>query len=355
MLPPNFDPSFWRDKRVLLTGHTGFKGAWTSLWLHLLGAEVTGLALEPEQLSLFRLLRLDELVRSYFVDLRDASAVAACVAAARPQLVLHMAAQALVRRSLAAPSEAFTVNVCGTVHLLDALRGANDLTTVVVVTSDKVYADAALARGHRETDRLGGIDPYSASKAACEIATASMAQSFLQPRGVTVATARAGNVIGGGDFALWRLVPDIVRAAQGGETVRLRNPDATRPWQYVLDCVGGYLAYLSGLASGRSLPLALNFGPRLRHGSTVAELASAVQQALGVTSGWVHVADPAVPERHALSIDSRLARRSLGWTDRLSGHRLVDATADWYRAWAEGADMRAFTLKQIREFERLPY
>lgn len=354
MPPSDLDPQFWFGKRVLVTGDTGFKGAWASLWLHQLGAEVFGLALEPEPLSLFRLLRLEDLIRSYFVDLRDATAVARVVAATRPELVLHLAAQPLIHRAMAAPSETFAVNVCGTVHLLDALRGVPDLRAVLVATSDKVYADTQDGRAHPEADRLGGRDPYSASKAACEIATACMAQSFLAEHGVRVATARAGNVIGGGDFSPWRLVPDAVRAARGATPLTLRNPDASRPWQHVLDCLCGYFAYLSALASDRPLPLSLNFGPRLRHRATVADLAVSIQQALGAAQGWTHAPDAATRETQALAIDSRLARRVLGWSDRLSGRRMIASTAAWYQAWAKGADMRRVTLRQIEKYQALP-
>ena len=348
------DPLFWRGKRVLVTGHTGFKGGWAALWLQQLGADVSGLALPPEPLSLFSLLHLDGPVRSHFADLRDARAVAEAVRTARPQVVLHLAAQALLPRAFTEPTETFAVNVSGTVNLLEALRATDDLAAVLIVTSDKVYAETGAPHAHTETDPLGGADPYSASKAACELATVSMAQSFLQPRSVVVATARAGNVIGGGDFAPWRLVPDVVRAARDDTALHLRDANATRPWQHVLDCVGGYLAYLRALASGRNVPLALNFGPRSTVQPTAGELAAAVQQALGVAAGWTQRPDPALPERHTLAIDSTLARRCLGWTDRLSAKLMVEQTAAWYQAWSEGADMRAVTLRQIRAYEALP-
>ena len=354
MPPPDLDPQFWGGKRVLVTGHTGFKGAWASYWLHLLGAEVFGLALEPDAPSLFNLLRLDALVCSQIADLRDRAAVARAVKVARPDLVLHLAAQPLIHRAMAAPDETFAVNVCGTVHLLNALRHVPELRAVLVVTSDKVYADAQDGRAHREADRLGGRDPYSASKAACEIATAAMAQSFLTARDVRIATARGGNVIGGGDFAPWRLVPDAVRAARADTPLTLRNPDASRPWQHVLDCLCGYFSYLAALASDRPLPASLNFGPRLRHGATVAELAVAMQRALGAAQGWTHAPDQSAQETHALAIDSRLARRILGWSDRLSGRRMIASTAAWYQAWAKGADMREVSRRQIAKYQAMP-
>jgi CDP-glucose 4,6-dehydratase len=352
--PPYLDPAFWGGKRVLLTGDTGFKGAWTALWLHRLGAQVTGLSLAPEPLSLFRLLRLHELVNSHFADIRDPGAVADAVADCRPQLVLHMAAQPLVSRGLTEPAETFATNVQGTVHVLDALRAAPDLRAALVVTTDKVYRNDDSGRLFQENDRLGGSDPYAASKAACEIATASLSASYMASRGIPVATARGGNVIGGGDFAPGRLVPDIVRAAQSGQPPVLRDPAAIRPWQHVLDCVCGYLAYLAGLGSGRSLPQALNFGPRQRRPVTVGELASAMLQAIGAGPLWTHTPKPDAQEKRSLHLDSRLARRTLGWSDRLSGTRMVATTAAWYRAWAQQQDMQAVTLAQIAEYEAMP-
>jgi CDP-glucose 4,6-dehydratase len=353
MPAPLPDPDFWRGRRVLLTGHTGFKGAWTALWLHRMGASVTGIALPPEQPSLFVLLGLDRLMGSTFVDLRDRPALADAIKAADPEIVLHMAAQPLVRRSFANPVESFAVNVLGTVHVLDALRDARDLTTVLVITTDKVYHNNESGHAHQEHDRLGGRDPYAASKAACEIVTASMAQSFLMPRGVVVATARAGNVIGGGDFAPDRLIPDVVRSARSGQRPTLRNPEATRPWQHVLDCVCGYLIYAAALTSGRTLPAALNFGPGGGEQASVGRVADAMLAALDAPTCWTHTADSRMPETQALALDSHLARRVLGWTDRLTGHAMIDATASWYRAWALGGDMAAFTLAQISEYEAL--
>ncbi|MGE4048675.1 MAG: CDP-glucose 4,6-dehydratase [Acetobacteraceae bacterium] len=353
MPAPLPDPGFWTGRRVLLTGHTGFKGAWTALWLHRMGARVSGIALPPEELSLYNLLRLDRIIESGFVDLRDGPEIARAVRRAEPDIVLHMAAQPLVRRSLAAPAESFAVNVLGTVHVLDALREMPGLSTVLVVTTDKVYANDESGHAYAETDRLGGKDPYSASKAACEIATAAMAHSFLAPSGIAVATARAGNVIGGGDFAVDRLVPDIVRAARAGRQPVLRNPDATRPWQHVLDCVCGYLLYVAGLAAGRTLPLTLNFGPGNTLRATVGELADAMLQALDQPSSWAHFSERRMPEARALAINSHLARRTLGWTDRLRGSALIGTTAAWYRAWTRGEDMLEVSLGQIAEYEAL--
>lgn len=350
------DDGFWSGKRVLLTGHTGFKGAWTALWLRHLGAEVSGISLAPEPDGLGDLIGVEQLVRSYRADLRDPEAVAAAVEDCRPELVLHMAAQPLVRRSIREPVETFATNVMGSVNLLQALRAVVGLRAVLVVTTDKVYLPLRIAGSHRETDRLGGHDPYASSKAACELVTSAMADSYFTPSGIPVATARGGNVIGGGDFAAERLVPDAVRAARAGMPLVLRHPEATRPWQHVLDCVSGYLTYLSALADTPDLPRALNFGPpsdapRIMVGT----LASAMLDALGIETDWSCDVTPQPPETHALEIDSRLARQVLGWRDRMTGHALIDATATWYHAWAEGShDMRAFTLSQIETYEALP-
>lgn len=347
MLP---DPEFWRGRRVLVTGHTGFKGGWAALWLREMGAEVTGFALPPEtEPSLFAMLGAAT-GSSILGDLRDPAAVADAVTRAAPEIVLHMAAQALVRRSYAEPAATFATNVMGTVHLLDALRGAEELSAVLVVTSDKVYANDESGRAFTEGDRLGGHDPYAASKAATEIAVESFAASFFAPEGVPLATARGGNVIGGGDFAEDRLVPDIVRAGLSGEPLRLRNPRATRPWQHVLDCVSGYLVYLEALAQGRDVPPALNFGPPPGELMTVAGIADAMAAAMDLPCGWTE--EPGGPrEMRALALDPGLAATALGWRGRIAPHRAIELTADWYAAWRKGADMERVTREQIRAFQ----
>tara|TARA_R110002110_G_scaffold6198_2_gene31160 strand:- start:238 stop:1326 length:1089 start_codon:yes stop_codon:yes gene_type:complete len=349
------DGNFWSAKRVLLTGHTGFKGAWAALWLSRMGADVTGFSLAPDtEPNLFALACVENTVRSHIGDLRDAGAVSRVVAEASPEIVLHMAAQPLVRRSYAEPVATFAVNVMGTVNLLEALRGAEALETVLVVTTDKVYENAEQGISFREEDPLGGHDPYAASKAAAEIVTASYARSFFDERGVRVATARGGNVIGGGDFSEDRLVPDIWRALRAGEPLLLRNPAAARPWQHVLDCLCGYFTFVRGLAGTPDLPLALNFGPP--HDApplTVAELAEAVQSALGAGKTWRPANDPGPREMMTLEIDSRKARSVLGWQDQLAGTPCVQWLADWYRALNEEGDMRAVTLAQITAYEKL--
>jgi CDP-glucose 4,6-dehydratase len=250
--------------------------------------------------------------------------------------------------------ESFAVNVLGTVNLLQALRQVTQLAAVLVITSDKVYAERGDGNPHVEADRLGGKEPYAASKAAAELAAAAMAHSFLEPAGVAVATARAGNVIGGGDFATDRLVPDIVRAVRADLPLTLRHPTATRPWQHVLDCVAGYLAYLAALGTGQPVPPTLNFGPRLRSRATVEQLATAMLVALDAKQAWIRDQEQGSLETHTLSLDSRLARRTLGWTDRLIDKQMITATASWYQAWARGDDMHAVTLRQIKDYEAMP-
>jgi CDP-glucose 4,6-dehydratase len=350
------DASFWRGKRVLLTGHTGFKGAWAAIWLRELGAEVTGLALAPDQEpSLFELAAVESLTASLIVDLRDAQAVEAALAERAFDLVLHMAAQPIVRTAIADPVATFASNVMGTVHLLQALRaqiGREDgLKAFLAITSDKVYANAETGRAFAEGDALGGKDPYSASKAASEIAVQSFAKSYFEPAGVPLATARGGNVIGGGDFSADRIVADIVRAARGQEQVVLRHPEATRPWQHVLDCVAGYLVYLQALATEPATPRAMNFGPKPGGREvTVGELATLGVEALGAQP-WRHEPDPASIEARSLAIDASLARRVLGFESKLDAPQAVALTMDWYRRQANGEDALGLCRTQIAGYE----
>jgi CDP-glucose 4,6-dehydratase len=349
------NPGFWRGKRVLLTGHTGFKGSWAAIWLAKLGAEVTGLALPPDQKpSLFELAGVAKLVTSRLVDLRNPDAVAVEIRAGRFDLVLHMAAQPIVRTAIEDPITTFETNIMGTAHLLQALRGKAGLQAVLAVTSDKVYANSETGRGFAEGDALGGKDPYSASKAATEIVTASFARSYFEPAGVPVATARGGNVIGGGDFSRDRLVADLVRAARAGESVVLRHPEATRPWQHVLDCVAGYLTHLEALASDPATPRALNFGPKPGGAEvTVGELATLGVQALGAKP-WRHEPDPASIEARSLAIDASLAKRAIGFESRLAAPEAVALTMDWYRRQAAGEDALALCRAQIEGYEARP-
>jgi CDP-glucose 4,6-dehydratase len=349
------DPAFWSGKRVLLTGHTGFKGSWAALWLHRMGAEVVGLALAPDQTpSLFELAGVGSVLESHIVDLRQREAVEAALAGRTFDLVLHMAAQPIVRASVEDPVGTFATNVMGTVHLLEALRSVGGLKAVLAVTTDKVYLNAETGRAFAEDDPLGGKDPYSGSKAACEIAVHSYAKSYFEKRGVPVATARGGNVIGGGDYSRDRLVADIVRAVKSGETLTLRHPEATRPWQHVLDCVAGYLVHLQALATEPATPRAINFGPEPGGAEiTVGALADAALKALGSETPWRHEPDHQSVEAQALAIDTRLARERLGFVSRLDGPTAVRWTMDWHHDEIAGLDLRRACLEQIAAYERL--
>ena len=340
---------------MLLTGHTGFKGSWAALWLARLGAEVTGLALEPPRdgPSLFEMASVRDRLVHRIVDLRDADAVATVVASAQPQIVLHGAAQALVRRAYREPAATFAVNVAGTANLLDALRRERALEAILVITSDKVYHNDECGRAFVETDRLGGHDPYSASKAACELVAASYAASVFDASGVALGTARGGNVIGGGDFSEDRIVPDIWRAHRAGSILPLRNPAATRPWQHVLDCLNGYLLQLEALALRPDAPRALNFGPAPGGTARVSDLAETLFLALRSQSSWIWDGAKAPREMRSLAIDPSLARETLGWEAALDESKTLAWTAQWYCALDADEDVRSVTLQQIEAFEAL--
>jgi CDP-glucose 4,6-dehydratase len=351
------NPGFWAGRRVLVTGHTGFKGAWLTLWLARMGAEVQGLALPPDTTpSLFAEAVTEDDVASHLLDLRDAAAVARCVAAAAPEAVFHLAAQPLVRRSYAEPVETFATNVMGTVHLLEALRAVPGLRAVVVVTSDKAYLNREWVWPYREEEALGGHDPYSASKAATELAAAAWRASFfVAPGAAAIATARAGNVIGGGDWAADRLLPDLVRAALAGQPVELRNPDATRPWQHVLEPLAGYLRLAECLAgeAGQGFAEAWNFGPAAADALPVGEVAAAAATAWG-PGMTLHPGCGGGPhEAMLLQVDASKARARLGWRPRLDIHQAIGWTIDWYARQSQGEAARDLTLAQIDAYAEL--
>ncbi|TCS64989.1 CDP-glucose 4,6-dehydratase [Varunaivibrio sulfuroxidans] len=344
------DRNFWENKRVLLTGHTGFKGSWAGLCLADLGAKVTGFSLTPETTpSLFALLDGHGGVTSHIGDIRDGGAVAAAVQDADPEIVIHMAAQALVRRSYREPLQTVHTNVLGTANLLQALRAAPSLKTVLVITSDKVYRNDERGAAFGEDAPLGGDDPYSASKAAQEIVAQSWASSFFAEKGVTVATARAGNVIGGGDFSEDRLIPDIWRAEKDDRALTLRYPKATRPWQHVLDLTAGYLMYIEALARDPATPRALNFGPLSDDTYTVEAISARMLAALG-SRHVPRVAPSDLKEKTALAVDAARAAAALGWRPRLSLAQSVGLTAQWYRAFNAGADVVRETMDQIHSY-----
>ena len=344
---------FWRGRRVLLTGHTGFKGAWMSLWLESLGAEVTGYALAPAgEPNLWHILGA-RAARSVIADIRDAQRVAQAVALADPEIVIHMAAQALVRESYRDPLGTYATNVMGTASLLQACRALRHLECVVVVTSDKVYENLGEGRCFAEGDRLGGHDPYSNSKACAELVTSSFRDSFFAD-GPPLATARAGNVIGGGDWSEDRLVPDCVRALQSGQAVTLRYPDAVRPWQHVLEPVSGYLALAQALVTApQRTPRAVNFGPDPASFCTVGEVVEAFGARFGGRPGWVRDPSPQPAEAQALTLSSALAAQMLGWRPTLDIRHSLSWTADWYSAYSAGENMRKFSEAQIAQYREL--
>ncbi|WP_431270111.1 CDP-glucose 4,6-dehydratase [Dankookia sp. P2] len=334
--------AFWTGKRVLVTGHTGFKGAWLALLLWRLGARVTGIALPPEPgPNAFDLLRIGPLLAAdHHADIRDGEALAARLRTVRPEVVLHLAAQAFVGRGYAEPAMTFAANVDGTINLLEAMRGLPGVAAAVMVTSDKVYRNDGAGRAFREADALGGADPYSGSKAAAEIAVASWRASFgaALPQ---LATARAGNVIGGGDFGAQRLIPDLVRAGMAGRPLLLRRPDATRPFQHVVDVLRGYLLLAERLATGGAPP-ALNFGPadgEIRVRDLIA--------AWGAPVDWRQEEGPVMSEAPRLGLDSSMAAEALGWRPRLSTPEAIAETARWYAAWREGKDIQAEAVASI--------
>ena len=346
------NPDFWRRKRVLLTGDTGFKGSWASFWLSLMEAEVTGFALPPETEPNMRGILKSGKTNSILGDLRDPKAVQSAVDRADPDIVLHLAAQPLVRRSYHEPVETFGTNVMGTVHLLDAIRSRQKPCATLIVTTDKVYENDEQGRAFQESDRLGGHDPYAASKAAAELAVASYRRSFFATKGWPLATARGGNVIGGGDFSEDRLVPDIVRAALSGKKLELRNPQATRPWQHVLDCLDGYFTYIEALYASPAPPDALNIGPDDPSDTqTVEAVTAAMCQALGVPGDWNLDMANSPHEMAALALDPSAAQQSISWQGRLTSAQAIRLTADWYGAWMNDADMAAFTRDQIAAYQ----
>lgn len=349
------DAGFWRGRRVLVTGHTGFKGSWLSLWLTSLGAEVTGFALAPPTTpSLFEEARVEELLTSVLGDLRDAAVVADVVATTQPEVVFHLAAQPLVRASYADPVGTYATNVLGTVHLLEAVRASTDVRVVVNVTSDKAYENTEQARGYRETDPMGGHDPYSSSKGCAELVTAAYRRSFLQGR-TALASARAGNVIGGGDWAEDRLVPDLLRAFAEGRDAEIRNPTSTRPWQHVLEPLSGYLVLAERLWNdGDAVSGGWNFGPRDEDARPVADVADALVAAWGEGSGWHTDGREHPHEATYLHLDTTKAREELGWRPRWDFDRAVAHTVAWHRDWLAGGDPRALVLTQITDHSRAP-
>ena len=354
-------PAFsWQGKRVFLTGHTGFKGGWLALWLAKLGAEVRGYALDPcTEPNLFTVAGVGSVVEDIRGDIRDAAALEAAMQTFAPEVVFHMAAQPLVRFTYEDPIGTYETNVIGTARVLDSIRRTPSVRAVVSITTDKCYENKEWVWGYRETDPLGGYDPYSSSKACAEIVSAAYRQSYfpvakLAEHGVAVATARAGNVIGGGDWSLDRLIPDLVRGFLAGEPVRIRRPQAIRPWQHVMEPLHGYMRLAEQLLThDPRYATAYNFGPSDDDAQPVGWIVEKMTGFWGGGASWVLDPDPGVHEAGYLKLDASRARADLGWTPHLRLETALEWLVQWYRAWQSGADMHAFTLAQIDAYEAL--
>jgi CDP-glucose 4,6-dehydratase len=349
-------PEFWKNKRVFVTGHTGFKGAWLCLWLDSMGAKVTGYALPPPtNPSLFELARVPELIDSHTGDVTDKTKLESVMKAAAPEIVIHMAAQSLVRYSYDHPGETFSTNVMGSVNVLDVVRRVPSVRAVVMVTSDKCYHNEEWVWGYRENARLGGADPYSASKGCAELVVAAFQHSYFDPKNnpgcAAVGSARAGNVIGGGDWALDRLVPDIIRSLLIEQPTLIRNPQATRPWQHVLEPLHGYLMLAERLyTDGHQFASAWNFGPPEESEKTVGWIIEQMYQLWGVTFDWKKDPNPGPPECTFLKLDASKARGYMGWRPKLDLITTLDWIVKWSRRFQAKDDMRKVTLDEIQRF-----
>jgi CDP-glucose 4,6-dehydratase len=349
---------FW-NRRVLVTGHTGFKGGWLAMWLRELGAQVSGYALAPESPGgIFSACELEGAIDSRIGDIRDRECLRGAFEESQPEIVFHLAAQPLVRRSYCEPLATLETNAIGTANVLEAVRHTPSVRAVVVVTSDKCYENPENAHAFRESDRLGGADPYSASKGCAEIVAHAWRRSFLETRDppVALATARAGNVIGGGDFAEDRIVPDAIRAFSHDQVLSVRNPGAIRPWQHVLEPLSGYLALARALIErGRKFSGAWNFGPQDSAAATVAQLVELLSDAWGGARWRVLPAADGLAEARMLSLDTAKARKRLGWRPRLSIREAVDLTVEWYRAApaVRGPRLYDLSVEQVRRYCRI--
>ncbi|HEY1745265.1 MAG TPA: CDP-glucose 4,6-dehydratase [Xanthobacteraceae bacterium] len=349
------DTASWRGRRVLLTGHTGFKGAWLSLWLQTLQAQTRGLALDPTTSpSFFELAKAGSGMEDLRGDIRNLDWLKSATAEFRPEIVFHMAAQSLVRSSYADPIGTYATNIMGTAHVLEAVRSCGSVRAVLIITSDKCYENREDGRAYAEDDAMGGYDPYSSSKGCAELVTAAYRQSYFNPdghadHGVAVASARAGNVIGGGDWARDRLIPDAMRAFLAKQPLVVRFPQAVRPWQHVLEPLSGYLRLAERLyANGPAFAQAWNFGPDAAAEKPVRYLAERVTALWGEQAAWVATAEDHAPhEAHYLSLDAGKARTLLEWRPRLHLDRALELTVDWYKAYRDGGNMREFSISQI--------
>jgi len=352
--------SFWNGRRVFVTGHTGFKGSWLSLWLHSLGADVTGYSLDPPtQPNLFEQANVANCVRSIQGDIRDFAALKSAIVECNPTVVLHMAAQSVVKRGYDDPIETYSSNVMGTVHLFEALRQIAKPCAVVNVTSDKCYTNREWVWGYREDEPMGGRDPYSNSKGCAELVTTAFRESFFSPasierHGIAVASARAGNAVGGGDWTSNQLIPDLMRAFLAGESCLIRNPSAIRPWQFVLEPLRGYLTLAERLSEDApSFASGWNFGPAEGDAKPVSWIADTLVHSWGKGAAWNQDAGVHPREAHFLKLDISKASASLDWRPVIPLSRTLEWIVEWYRAFQSGSDLRSLTEAQIKRYEGL--
>lgn len=349
---------FWQDKTVFITGHTGFKGAWLSLWLQRLGAKVVGFSLQPPTvLNIYEAVGIGRDMISIYGDIRDEVQVFEALTRYQPDVVFHLAAQALVLKSYDDPLETFSTNIIGTANVLNAIKLMDNSTSpkvLVNITTDKCYENKEWIWGYRETDTLGGYDPYSCSKACAELVTTAFRNSFFTNTGVAIATARAGNVIGGGDWAEHRIIPDSIKALSRGEAIIVRNPNAIRPWQHVLEPLGGYLLLARRLwENGSEMAEGWNFGPTEEASITVAVMVGMLCELWGNGAFWRTEGATGVHEANFLKLDCSKARYRLGWKPRWTIQEALEKTVEWYKAFYRQEDMYQVTLAQIREYEQI--
>ena len=344
---------FWSGRRVFLTGHTGFKGSWLSLWLQSLGAEVTGYSLAPNtNPSLFDVARVSEGMVSHIGDIRDGDHLEQAMQDSQPEIVLHLAAQPLVRLSYKDPLETYSINVMGLAQVFEACRKIDSIQAILNVTSDKCYENNEWVWAYRENDAMGGYDPYSSSKGCAELVTSAYRRSFFAEAGVALGSARAGNVIGGGDWADDRLIPDALRSFGAGEPLIVRNPKAERPWQHVLEPLSGYLALAERLFNeGQDYAEGWNFGPPVDQAWSVDRIADGLTEVWGQGASWQQSGEAGPHEAHLLALESTKAYRRFGWTSRWSIFEALEHTVSWQKAFLDGADMKALCLEQVKLYQ----
>jgi CDP-glucose 4,6-dehydratase len=353
LMMQGINAAFWKDKRVFLTGHTGFKGSWLSLWLQSIGAVVHGLSLKPPtDPALYHVANIDAEMHSVIGDIRDYQTVLAAMRACQPEVIIHMAAQPLVRHSYEAPLETYETNVMGTLHVLEAARAVGSAKAIVNVTTDKCYENKEWVWGYRENEAMGGYDPYSNSKSCAELVTTAYRQSFFQHTNIALGSARSGNVIGGGDWAADRLVPDVLRAFEDSRPVVIRNPHSTRPWQHVLEPLSGYLLLAEHLYhEGQRFAEGWNFGPNDDDARPVQWIVERMAEKWGAGATWQLDGGNNPHEATSLKLDISKAKKGLGWQPRWGLSTALEKTAEWHQAWASKADMRAKCLEQIAEYQ----